>query len=67
MATLVSPTNAVQNLNLGLQVLLASDSPMPDSVQQMTASDLVENPVNLFILCESLRQLQKLKKPEPDH
>ena len=27
----------------------------------MTASDLVENPVNLFILCESLRQLQKIK------
>jgi len=54
------PGDAKQNLDLALQVILASSVPLPTKVKSLTAQDLIDNNVALFLFCETLRQIQKL-------
>lgn len=41
--SLVIPSDPRQNLDLALQVLIASDAPLPSKVQSLTVQDLVQN------------------------
>jgi len=57
---LIVPNDFQQNLDLALQVLIASDAPIPTKLKSLNAHDLVQSQVALFMFCETLRQMQKL-------
>lgn len=54
MMNLMSDVN-LQNIELGLSVLKASDIPIPRAVQNLEAKDVIENSVNMFMVFETLR------------
>ena len=55
LLSLVSEQDYMQNFELALNVLKASNLPVPSAIESMKPYDLISNSVNLFMIFETLR------------